>query len=112
MLRVTFVSALLLLAALVLAAISQVRAHVHQGGHGKTMQYPRECCGQRDCHPVIRTERVGAGLWLHLADGTHHLIGPKDERRPSEDGDWHLCTRTDYEAQTKVVLCVFEPAIN
>src|SRR6476660_8678875 len=105
--RITFLFTLSLL-----TCVSQANAHVYRSENGASMSYPKECCGREDCGPVVKTERVGAGVWLHLADGTHHLITPQDKRRLSEDGEWHLCTRTDHEAQTKVVTCVFEPAIN
>jgi hypothetical protein len=103
---------ILLVVALIVATVAQVQAHAHQGKDGQTMHYPRECCGKEDCSPVSRTQRVGAGIWLYLADGTHHLITAGEKRRLSGDGDWHICTRFDHEAQTKVVTCVFEPAIN
>jgi hypothetical protein len=102
----------LLVAALIFASMSRGNAHVNHGEHGTTMHYPKECCGKEDCNPVSKIQRVGAGIWLYLADGTHHLIAPGEKRRLSGDGDWHLCTRTDHDAQTKVVTCVFEPAIN
>lgn len=104
MLRVTF-----LLVALFLTSISQVRVEAHENEPGAYMSYPRECCGSNQCSPVQKVERVGAGLWLHLADGSYHLVRAEDKRRPSADGRWHLGVSTDHETQTKVVSCIFEP---
>jgi hypothetical protein len=86
------------------------RAHVHYDADGSSVNwYPKTCCGNRDCQPATEVRHVGAGVWLHTADGVTLFVDSRQPRRHSQDLRWHICTRYDHDAQTLVVHCVFEP---
>jgi hypothetical protein len=99
-----------LLAMLALAVAPNLSAHTHKGPDGSVDWYPHDCCHDQDCRPVTRVLQAPQGLWLTTDDGVTVLIGPKDQRRPSQDARWHICISPDIELQTDRIICIFEPA--
>ena len=92
------------------ARIQPLMAHVHADPDGNSVTwYPRACCGNGDCKPVTEIQRVGAGLWLTAADGTTVFVGLGQPRLSSRDMRWHICVGYDYDAQSPMLHCVFEP---
>lgn len=88
-----------------------VRSHTHVEADGSTVSwYPKDCCDNGDCRPVIHIQAVGAGLWMTTVDGATILVGPRDMRRPSRDMRWHICLAKDPETQGTQIRCLFEPA--
>ena len=86
------------------------RAHVHYDAEGNSVNwYPKSCCGNGDCQPATKVRHVGAGVWLHTADGVTLFVDSLQPRRQSQDLRWHICTRYDADAQTVVLHCVFAP---
>jgi hypothetical protein len=86
------------------------QAHVHHDADGNSVSwYPKICCGNGDCQPATEVRHVGAGVWLHTADGLTLFVDSRQPRRQSQDLRWHICTQYDYDAQTIVANCVFEP---
>ena len=103
----------LTMAALVSTVLAvPVRPHTHHDSDGsKVSWYPKECCHEGDCRPVVSIKRASHGFWMTTADGQTVLIGPSDARRPSLDARWHICTGPgEMDDAGPQVLCVFEPA--
>jgi hypothetical protein len=91
------------------ALVQSAVGHTHLEPDGTAISwYPRECCHDRDCRPVVQIQAVGAGLWMTTDDGQTVLIGPDEERRPSLDLRWHVCLARDHSGGV-IVQCVFQP---
>jgi hypothetical protein len=88
---------------LLIASVVVAVQPVH--GHGR---YPRDCCSDHDCRPVI------AGEVEVLADG-RYLIVPTGETftrsqvRPSFDAGFHRCLYDPSKLVTRT-LCLLVPA--
>ena len=92
-----------------LAAPADPHTHVDPDGSAVSW-YPKECCNDRDCRPVVSIKAASNGLWLTTGDGQTVLIGPSDARRPSLDVRWHICSGPgDMDDTGPQILCVFEP---
>ena len=60
--------------------VSPARTHVHTSPDGSTVDwYPRECCNDRDCRPVVQIKSAPLGLWMTTDNGETVLVGPQDE---------------------------------
>ena len=69
--------------------------------------YPRSCCEERDCGPVLSATRSSKGIWATTANGTV-FVPDTFEWETSPDGRMHVCVRRDFTDPTKlVVLCAF-----
>jgi hypothetical protein len=99
-------------AAAIMAFPAPAAPHTHIEPDGTAVTwYPRECCNDGDCRPVVRIEQVPDGLWMTLEDGYVVQIGPKDKRRRSLDARWHICLTIDgVDNITPIIHCIFEPA--
>jgi len=107
--RTRSISAALLMP-LMLAGIapsSPAGAHVHHSANGSPVNwYPRDCCHDGDCHPVLRVESASDGLLMTTEDGVTLFVNPAKSRRPSLDSRWHVCFGAGEDPS---VFCVFEP---
>lgn len=69
--------------------------------------YPRSCCSERDCGPVLTARKVDGGLWATTAIGTV-FVPDSFAWELSPDGATHVCMRPDFDDPHKlVVLCAF-----
>jgi len=94
----------------VLAAPANPHTHVDPDGRAVSW-YPKECCNDRDCRPVVSIKAAPNGLWMTTGDGQTVLIGPSNARRPSLDARWHICSGPgDMDDAGPQIICVFEPA--
>ena len=66
-------------------------------------QYPLDCCGERDCHPVpcVLLKLQANGLWLYIPKGLLFQTAT-----PSPDGQCHVCFP---ESARSYGRCLFMP---
>jgi hypothetical protein len=89
--------------------IGPASSHMPLDPEGKPITwYPRECCHDRDCQPVVGVRETPEGLWMTMVDGTSLLISSDEPRRTSRDMRWHICLAKTTNRDI-VVQCVFEP---
>lgn len=101
----------LLAVAALLALSPPARTHVHTDADGTSVDwYPKDCCSDGDCRPVIKVVPASHGLWMTTTDGYTVLVGPKDRRLPSQDARWHICINPTTEPPADSVICIFEPS--
>lgn len=94
----------------VMFKISPAESHVHTDGAGRAVDwYPNDCCNGRDCRPVVHIQRKQGILWMTTSEGITIAVDPRQERRTSQDDQWHVCYVLDDEFGF-IVRCIFEPA--
>jgi len=88
------------------------KSHTHVDPDGAAVSwYPKECCDDGDCRPVVGAKRTTRGVWLTTVDGYTVLVGPNDVRLPSRDARWHICVGPiDVVSLVPTITCIFEPA--
>jgi len=66
--------------------------------------YPIECCSGQDCHPIAcdQLEEIDDGRIRDIGTGT---IYRRDQIRPSQDGQCHVCTAGGFKRGAPI--CVF-----
>ncbi|HWL20763.1 MAG TPA: hypothetical protein VNS33_13910 [Bradyrhizobium sp.] len=90
-----------------IAPLSPAGAHVHHSADGSAISwYPRDCCHDGDCHPVLRVQSASGGLLMTTEDGVTLFVNAATSRRPSRDSRWHVCFGAGEDPS---VFCVFEP---
>ena len=93
---------------LVLPALP-AQPHTHHNADGTTVTwYPRECCNDRDCQPVLQVRPTAGGLWLTVSDGRQILVRDDTPRRTSQDTRWHVCIAIDLDNNLHI-QCLFQP---
>ena len=94
------------------ALAAPANPHTHVDSDGRAVNwYPKECCNDRDCRPVVSIKAAPNGWWMTTGDGQTVLIGPSDARRPSLDARWHICSGPgEMDDAGPQIICVFEPA--
>jgi hypothetical protein len=75
--------------------------------------YPKECCNENDCAPVVSFRRlvpIGGGLPQLVVRSRHGTAVVPDDFpvRVSKDGRMHVCMRQN-ELGTWDVMCLFMP---
>lgn len=84
--------------------------------HGVTVPdwYDRDCCDNRDCHPVDDQKEIEAETYLDQPtfrytprDGSPSVLFPKNSTkwRPSQDERFHVCVFQG------MPLCIYIPAM-
>ena len=91
--------------------VSPAVPHTHVGPGGSRISwYPKECCHEGDCRPIVNISRAPNGLWMTTVGGHTVLVGPEQQRRISKDMRWHICIGPDdVDNQTPRITCIFEP---
>src|SRR5436190_14604091 len=70
---------MVLLAAPLFAFTAPAKPHTHVDPDGQQVSwYPRECCHEGDCRPVVSIAPDPSGLWMTLMDGYTVFVGPRD----------------------------------
>jgi len=102
---------MVVLAAPLFALAAPAKPHTHVDPDGQQVSwYPRECCHEGDCRPVVSITPDSQGLWMTLMDGYTVFVAPRDNRRPSLDTRWHVCVGVDdVDNITPKITCIFEP---
>jgi len=70
--------------------------------------YPMECCGGKDCRPADTVERKADGSFEVRVGKDTFSIPESFERRPSQDGNYHICYGRLFDA-APFVSCFFIP---
>lgn len=70
--------------------------------------YPRECCNEIDCRRVDRIEPQPDGSVIMHAGPLSVLVPKSFPRRPSQDGDAHICVFVNLSGRLQP-RCVFLP---
>jgi hypothetical protein len=88
---------------------------IHQAPMG--WQYGKECCADKDCHPVAceRIAAVQGGFeYRDYAGATYFFT--RDKMKLSQDGECHVCLHkanswdTNHDQSVKVApICVYLP---
>ena len=72
--------------------------------------YAADCCGGKDCHPVVCSEIASIGdgwLWEHQGETvrfSQRMI------RYSEDGDCHVCvSKPEWKGALPYGVCIYLP---
>jgi hypothetical protein len=91
----------ILLVASTLALIASAHAH---------SWYPRECCNEKDCHPVDIVKEMPDGSAQVQVEGETVIVPRSLKRRKSKDEHYHLCYEKKPEGIS--IFCFFQPGLS
>lgn len=81
--------------------------------------YPKHCCNEKDCRMLKLLRKTGTAMVFSdpFKDGGELVINYKDLRYAeigeSPDGEYHVCTIMDAEAEMyDAIRCFFQPKLN
>ena len=72
--------------------------------------YPKQCCHDHDCFPIVRMVQLANGSTIATAGPIQVIIPPGFPKEPSLDHDAHVCVYYDPDMQMYRPRCLFVPA--